>query len=88
LIPDIVANVGGAVTSYFEMVQDLYMYFWSEAEVLERLQKHMVGVFDGVWQVAQEKGVPLRIAAWMIALDKIVQQWRCGVGSNRFRRCA
>ena len=73
LIPDIVANVGGAVTSYFEMVQDLYMYFWSEAEVLERLQKHMVGVFDGVWQVAQEKGVPLRIAAWMIALDKIVQ---------------
>ena len=49
------------------------MYFWSEAEVLERLQKHMVGVFDGVWQVAQEKGVPLRIAAWMIALDKIVQ---------------
>ncbi|HHY70515.1 MAG TPA: Glu/Leu/Phe/Val dehydrogenase, partial [Thermoanaerobacterales bacterium] len=73
LIPDIVANVGGAVTSYFEMVQDLYMYFWSEDEVLERLRKHMVIVFDNVWQVARDQDVPLRTAAWMIALDKIVQ---------------
>jgi len=76
LIPDIVANVGGAVTSYFEMVQDLYMYFWSEAEVLERLQKHMAVVFNNVWKVAKEQNVSLRTAAWMIALDKIVKAMR------------
>ena len=76
LVPDIVANVGGAVVSYFEMVQDLYMHFWTEEQVISQLEQHMVQVFRQVYGVAQQEGVSLRLAAWMLALNKVVSAMR------------
>ena len=53
VVPDILANAGGVVVSYFEWVQDRYGYFWKEAEVNERLEEKMVAAFDAVWSNAR-----------------------------------
>lgn len=72
VIPDIVANVGGAVVSYFEMVQDLYSFFWTEADVAKRLEEHMTQVFTEVHHLADKEGATYREAAWMLALNKVI----------------
>ncbi len=76
VIPDIVANVGGAVVSYFEMVQDLYSFFWTVEDVESRLEAHMKQVFTDVHRVAEQEGTFLREAAWMLALNKVISAMR------------
>ncbi|MDR2503926.1 MAG: Glu/Leu/Phe/Val dehydrogenase [Deltaproteobacteria bacterium] len=76
VIPDIVANVGGAVVAYFELVQDLYLYSWDEAEVFAKLKQIMRKTADEVCSIAAEKNVRLRHAAWMSALGKIITAMR------------
>ena len=73
VLPDIVANVGGAVVAYFELVQDLYYYFWKEQEVFSRLENIMVKTCQEVYSVAAEKKVTLRNAAWITSLSKVVR---------------
>jgi len=71
VVPDILANAGGVTTSYFEWVQDRMGYFWTEAEVNERLTRIMVDSFHDVLQYAISHGVNNRIAAYMLAIDRV-----------------
>ena len=63
VVPDVIANAGGVTVSYFEWVQDFSSFFWSENEVTRRLEGIMVAAFARVWDIAQEKKLPLRTAA-------------------------
>ncbi len=71
VIPDILANAGGVTTSYFEWVQDRMGYFWTEAEVNQRLDRIMSDSFTDVLQYAVAHNVDNRIAAYMLAIDRV-----------------
>ncbi|GAC1315287.1 MAG: Glu/Leu/Phe/Val dehydrogenase [Chloroflexota bacterium] len=73
VVPDILANAGGVVVSYFEWVQDRYGYFWHEAEVNERLEDKMVAAFDAVWRTKERFEVDARTAAYILAVERIVE---------------
>ncbi len=71
VIPDILANAGGVTTSYFEWVQDRQGYFWKEAVVNEQLQSIMEASFEDVVRYAETHNVHNRIAAYMLAIDRV-----------------
>jgi glutamate dehydrogenase (NAD(P)+) len=76
LMPDILANAGGVVVSYFEWVQDLQSFFWTETEVTDRLRRIMVKAFDEVTAVGRERNIRLREAAYILALQRVVEAMR------------
>jgi glutamate dehydrogenase (NAD(P)+) len=71
VIPDILCNAGGVTTSYFEWVQDRQGYFWKESVVNEQLEAIMVGAFEDVVRYSETHGVNNRIAAYMLAIDRV-----------------
>jgi len=71
VIPDILANAGGVTCSYFEWVQDRMGYFWKEEMVNERLKDIMVASFNDVVKYAENHSVNNRIAAYMLAVDRV-----------------
>ncbi len=71
VVPDILANAGGVTVSYFEWVQDRQGYFWREREVNERLKDVMEHSFDEVVRYAEIHGVSNRIAAYILAIDRV-----------------
>jgi glutamate dehydrogenase (NAD(P)+) len=76
VVPDILANAGGVVVSYFEWVQDRSGYFWKEAEVNERMEEKMVGAFDAVWDTKEKFEVDTRTAAYILAVERIMEARR------------
>ncbi len=71
VLPDILANAGGVVVSYFEWVQGLQQYFWSEHEVDSRLDAIITRAFDQTWQLHEERELPLRLAAYGVAVERV-----------------
>jgi glutamate dehydrogenase (NAD(P)+) len=73
VVPDILANAGGVVVSYFEWVQDLQSFFWSEEEINERLERLMVRAFREVGATSRDKGVDWRTAALIRAIERVAE---------------
>jgi glutamate dehydrogenase (NAD(P)+) len=71
VVPDILANAGGVIVSYFEWVQDMQCFFWAESEVNRHLERIMVEAFDRVWALARERQVSMRRAAYMLAINEV-----------------
>lgn len=72
IVPDILANAGGVVVSYFEWVQNIQSVSWNEETVNEKLKEIMDSAFASVWELAREKDAPLRMGAYLIALKRVV----------------
>lgn len=71
IVPDILANSGGVIVSYFEWVQDMSSYFWSEDEVNQKLRQMMVPAFNQVWKLKEEKQIPMRLAAMAVSVARL-----------------
>ena len=76
ILPDILANAGGVVVSYFEWVQDIQAYFWGSGEVNSRLREVMTRSYQQVRGEAQTHSVTLRDAAFRIAVTKVAEATR------------
>ncbi|MEZ5615944.1 MAG: Glu/Leu/Phe/Val dehydrogenase [Rhodocyclaceae bacterium] len=73
VVPDVVANAGGVTASYFEWVQDISSFFWSEAEINQRLDRIMTEAFNGIWALAEARRLPLRTAAFVVGCNRVLE---------------
>jgi glutamate dehydrogenase (NAD(P)+) len=73
VVPDVIANAGGVTVSYFEWVQDFSSFFWTEDEINQRLTRIIREAFDAVWDLAIDKSISLRTAAFLIACTRVLQ---------------
>ena len=73
IVPDILANSGGVIVSYFEWVQDVQRFFWKETDIQERLQDILISAFHRTLQFSVSKKTSMRMAALMSGIDKVAQ---------------
>jgi glutamate dehydrogenase (NAD(P)+) len=73
VVPDVIANAGGVTVSYFEWVQDFSSFFWTEDEINARLERIISGAFSHAWDTAQQLGVTLRTAAFVVACTRVLE---------------
>jgi glutamate dehydrogenase (NAD(P)+) len=73
VLPDVLANAGGVVVSYFEWVQGLQEYFWKEDEVNARLNEIVTRAFDETWATYEERKTSMRMAAYGVAVQRVAE---------------
>ena len=73
VIPDFLANAGGVTCSYFEQVQCNMNYYWEKDEVLAKLDTKMTSAYRAVYELAQDKNLTMRDAAYVIAINRVAQ---------------
>lgn len=76
VVPDILANAGGVIVSYFEWVQAQQAYWWTEAEIEQRLEERMLHAYDAVAEVSRRERISLRDAALLIGVQRVAQAHR------------
>lgn len=76
VVPDIFCSAGGVTVSYFEWVQNLQNYYWTEEEVNAKLERNMVESFNKIYDMQVKHGVTMRTAAFMVAIDRVAQAMR------------
>jgi glutamate dehydrogenase len=73
VVPDILSNAGGVIVSYFEWVQNLQNYYWSEKENISRLKDIIEQAFEEVWNKKESLGCSMRLAAYALAVDRVAK---------------
>ena len=73
VVPDILANAGGVIVSYFEWVQDLQAFFWDKDEILNRLDRILKGAYGRTKQTADTKNIDMRTAAQVTAIERVAE---------------
>ena len=76
IIPDILANSGGVLVSYFEYIQDIHAYFWDLERINQELKRVLLNAFEDVYQLSRERKISLRMAAYIFAVTRVAEAIR------------